>query len=127
MPFYEYKCGKCGGIFELRARMGEVPAEHPCTYEGCDGIGEKVFSTFGVGHGGAGYDGDNVLIPCREITKQLPPGLKDTAEAMNVGVYEGSAFLCKDSQLPPHIRKVIDRLRVMRKAVRDSEAHPGEN
>jgi len=79
--------------------VGEVPAGHHCVYEGCNGTGEKVFSTFGIGHGGTGYDGDNVLIPCKEITKQLPP----------------------------HIRKGIDRLKVMRKAVRDSEAHPGEN
>lgn len=41
MPMYEYKCQKCGHVFELIQRFSDAPlTEH----EGCGGVLEKVVS-----------------------------------------------------------------------------------
>lgn len=41
MPMYEYKCQKCGHIFELIQRFSDAPLT---VHEGCGGELEKVIS-----------------------------------------------------------------------------------
>ncbi|MFA5113106.1 MAG: zinc ribbon domain-containing protein [Candidatus Margulisiibacteriota bacterium] len=45
MPFYDYKCGRCGQVTEVRHGMNEKPAGLQCA--GC-GAGElaRVFQAF---------------------------------------------------------------------------------
>lgn len=51
MPFYEYRCKKCGQRFELQQKMEERGRAS------CPGCGsaeaEKLFSVFGVGVAGS--------------------------------------------------------------------------
>ena len=51
MPIYEYRCQKCGHIFEEFVRFGDEP-ELKCPQCG-SAEARKVFSLFGTG-GGAG-------------------------------------------------------------------------
>ena len=49
MPLYDYKCDKCGEVFEVFASMSEVTKTYPCQLDGCDGVGEKQISSFSIG------------------------------------------------------------------------------
>src|SRR3954453_10929290 len=52
MPLYEYKCGKCGQVFELRQNFSDAPLTH---HEGCGGAVEKVLSAPALQFKGTGW------------------------------------------------------------------------
>jgi len=53
MPLYEYKCAKCGDVFELIQKFSDEPLhEHP----GCGGAVEKLMSPAALQFKGAGWD-----------------------------------------------------------------------
>jgi putative FmdB family regulatory protein len=41
MPIYEYRCGKCGKVFEVLQRFSDAPLK---THEDCGGEVEKLIS-----------------------------------------------------------------------------------
>jgi|SRR5579871_810795 len=52
MPLYEYKCAKCGEVFELIQKFSDEPLhEHP----GCGGPVEKVLSAPALQFKGSGW------------------------------------------------------------------------
>jgi putative FmdB family regulatory protein len=52
MPMYEYKCAKCGGVFELIQKFSDEPLhEHP----GCGGAVEKLVSAAALQFKGSGW------------------------------------------------------------------------
>jgi putative FmdB family regulatory protein len=52
MPLYEYKCAKCGDIFELIQKFSDEPLhEHP----GCGGAVEKLVSVSALKFKGSGW------------------------------------------------------------------------
>jgi putative FmdB family regulatory protein len=52
MPLYEYKCAKCGEVFELRQKFSDEPLhEHP----GCGGAVEKLISAPTLQFKGSGW------------------------------------------------------------------------
>jgi len=52
MPLYEYKCAKCGEVFELIQKFSDVPLrEHP----GCGGAVEKLLSAAALQFKGSGW------------------------------------------------------------------------
>ncbi len=52
MPFYEYKCGCCGKVFEYFARSMNDNGASSCPDCGCEEV-KKLFSTFGFKSGSA--------------------------------------------------------------------------
>jgi putative FmdB family regulatory protein len=52
MPLYEYKCGKCGQVFELRQKFSDAPLK---VHEGCGGAVEKVLSAPALMFKGSGF------------------------------------------------------------------------
>jgi putative FmdB family regulatory protein len=52
MPLYEYKCAKCGEVFELIQKFSDEPLhEHP----GCGGAVEKLVSAAALQFKGSGW------------------------------------------------------------------------
>jgi putative FmdB family regulatory protein len=52
MPLYEYKCAKCGDVFELIQKFSDEPLhEHP----GCGGAVEKLVSAAALQFKGSGW------------------------------------------------------------------------
>jgi putative FmdB family regulatory protein len=52
MPLYEYKCAKCGEVFELIQKFSDEPLhEHP----GCGGGVEKLLSAAALQFKGSGW------------------------------------------------------------------------
>jgi putative FmdB family regulatory protein len=52
MPLYEYKCGKCGEVFERIQKFSDEPLhEHP----GCGGALEKLVSAAALQFKGSGW------------------------------------------------------------------------
>ena len=52
MPLYEYKCAKCGDVFELIQKFSDEPLhEHP----GCGGAVEKLLSVAALQFKGSGW------------------------------------------------------------------------
>jgi len=52
MPLYEYKCAKCGEVFELIQKFSDEPLhEHP----GCGGPVEKLVSASALQFKGSGW------------------------------------------------------------------------
>jgi putative FmdB family regulatory protein len=52
MPLYEYKCAKCGEVFELIQKFSDEPLhEHP----GCGGAVEKLLSAAALQFKGSGW------------------------------------------------------------------------
>jgi putative FmdB family regulatory protein len=52
MPLYEYKCAKCGDVFELIQKFSDEPLhEHP----GCGGAVEKILSAAAIQFKGSGW------------------------------------------------------------------------
>jgi putative FmdB family regulatory protein len=52
MPLYEYKCAKCGDVFELIQKFSDEPLhEHP----GCGGPVEKLVSVSALQFKGSGW------------------------------------------------------------------------
>src|SRR5271154_1034268 len=52
MPLYEYKCAKCGEVFELIKKFSDEPLhEHP----GCGGAVEKLVSVSALQFKGSGW------------------------------------------------------------------------
>ncbi|HTT62831.1 MAG TPA: FmdB family zinc ribbon protein [Bryobacteraceae bacterium] len=52
MPLYEYKCAKCGEVFELLQKFSDEPLyEHP----GCGGRVEKLLSPAALQFKGSGW------------------------------------------------------------------------
>ena len=52
MPLYEYKCAKCGDVFELLQKFSDEPLhEHP----GCGGAVEKLLSPAALQFKGSGW------------------------------------------------------------------------
>jgi|SRR5580658_766581 putative FmdB family regulatory protein len=52
MPLYEYKCAKCGEVFELIQKFSDEPLhEHP----GCGGAVEKLVSVSALQFKGSGW------------------------------------------------------------------------
>jgi putative FmdB family regulatory protein len=41
MPLYEYRCAKCGKVFEVMQKFSDAPVE---THEGCGGAVERLIS-----------------------------------------------------------------------------------
>ncbi len=52
MPLYEYKCGKCGSVFEVLQRFSDKPLE---THENCGGKVERLISAPGLQFKGTGW------------------------------------------------------------------------
>jgi putative FmdB family regulatory protein len=52
MPLYEYKCGSCGEVFEVRQKFADEPlVEHP----GCGGKVERLISASSLHFKGSGW------------------------------------------------------------------------
>lgn len=43
MPIYEYKCEKCGEIYEVAQKLDEKPLEK-CLKQDCGGLVKKIIS-----------------------------------------------------------------------------------
>ncbi len=54
MPIYEYKCKKCGHVFEVQQSFGDEPVK-TCCKDGCDGRVQKVFSPPAIIFKGSGF------------------------------------------------------------------------
>ncbi|HLY16323.1 MAG TPA: FmdB family zinc ribbon protein [Bryobacteraceae bacterium] len=52
MPLYEYKCARCGDVFEVRQKFVDEPLkEHP----GCGGVVERLISAATLQFKGSGW------------------------------------------------------------------------
>ena len=52
MPLYEYRCQKCGELFEVRQKYSDEPVT---IHEKCGGVVEKQFSTPSFQFKGSGF------------------------------------------------------------------------
>ena len=52
MPLYEYKCDRCGGVFEVRQKFADAPVE---VHEGCGGHVERLLSAPALQFKGTGW------------------------------------------------------------------------
>ena len=52
MPLYEYKCGTCGRVIEVRQKFSDEPLS---THEGCGGALEKLISSSSLQFKGSGF------------------------------------------------------------------------
>ena len=52
MPIYEYKCGACGQIFELKQSFADAPLT---THEGCGGAVQRLISAPALQFKGSGW------------------------------------------------------------------------
>lgn len=52
MPLYEYKCNKCGAVFEKLQKFSDDPVK---THEGCGGPVERLLSTAAFHFKGSGF------------------------------------------------------------------------
>jgi putative FmdB family regulatory protein len=52
MPLYDYKCSKCGYIFEVQQRITEEPLKH-CPK--CKGVIKRLISPAGIIFKGSGF------------------------------------------------------------------------
>jgi len=52
MPLYEYKCEKCGNVFEIIQRFSDAPLT---VHEGCGGAVEKLLSASAFSLKGSGW------------------------------------------------------------------------
>ncbi|MEA3399926.1 MAG: FmdB family zinc ribbon protein [Armatimonadota bacterium] len=54
MPIYDYKCDKCGRVFELTHGFDEKP-DDTCRADGCEGTLRRVFSPPTIIFKGSGW------------------------------------------------------------------------
>lgn len=54
MPTYDYRCEKCGSVFEITHGFDEKPSQ-TCLAEGCDGTLRRVFSPPTIIFKGSGW------------------------------------------------------------------------
>ncbi len=52
MPLYEYKCDRCGGVFEVMQKFSDAPLE---SHEGCGGHVERLLSAPALQFKGTGW------------------------------------------------------------------------
>src|SRR5437660_4482453 len=52
MPLYEYKCDRCGGVFEVIQKFSDAPVE---LHEGCGGHVERLLSVSALQFKGTGW------------------------------------------------------------------------
>ena len=52
MPLYEYKCERCGDVFEVMQKFSDAPVE---THEGCGGHVERLLSAPALQFKGTGW------------------------------------------------------------------------
>ncbi len=52
MPLYEYRCEKCGRVFEVIQKFSDTPLE---THEGCGGKVERLISAPALQFKGSGW------------------------------------------------------------------------
>ncbi len=52
MPLYEYRCSKCGDVFEVIQKFADAPLT---VHEGCGGAVERLISTSGFNFKGSGW------------------------------------------------------------------------
>jgi len=52
MPLYEYRCSKCGDVFEVLQKFADAPLT---VHEGCGGSVERLISTSGFNFKGSGW------------------------------------------------------------------------
>ena len=52
MPLYEYKCAKCGNVFEVLQKFSDEPLKK---HQGCGGKLEKLISRSGIQFKGSGW------------------------------------------------------------------------
>ncbi len=52
MPLYDYKCGKCGHVFEAQQKITEEPLKH-CPR--CQGPVKRLISAAGIIFKGSGF------------------------------------------------------------------------
>ena len=60
MPWYDYKCSKCGEIFEIKSSMSDVKQEYPC--DRCNGTAYKIISSFNIRTGASGFDSPDLAL-----------------------------------------------------------------
>jgi putative FmdB family regulatory protein len=52
MPIYEYKCGTCGEVFELKQKFSDAPLT---IHEGCGGPVQRLISAPAIQFKGSGW------------------------------------------------------------------------
>lgn len=52
MPLYEYRCSKCGSVFEVIQKFSDTPLT---THENCGGAVERLLSAPGLQFKGSGW------------------------------------------------------------------------
>src|SRR5579863_7847848 len=52
MPLYEYRCSKCGNVFEVLQKFSDAPLKK---HQGCGGKVEKLISASGFQLKGSGW------------------------------------------------------------------------
>jgi putative FmdB family regulatory protein len=52
MPLYEYKCAKCGGVFEVIQKFVDAPLT---SHESCGGAVERLISSSALQFKGSGW------------------------------------------------------------------------
>ena len=52
MPLYEYKCDRCGGVFEVMQKFADAPLEE---HENCGGHVERLLSAPALQFKGTGW------------------------------------------------------------------------
>jgi len=53
MPLYEYKCDKCGDVFEIRKKFSDEPLR---VHDNCGGMVERLISPPAFQFKGSGWD-----------------------------------------------------------------------
>ena len=49
MPIYEYRCGKCGRVYEAIRDVKKRNEPYPCELDECDGTARLLISTIHIG------------------------------------------------------------------------------
>jgi putative FmdB family regulatory protein len=100
MPMYEYKCAKCGGVFELIQKFSDEPLhEHP----GCGGAVEKLVSAAALQFKGSGWyvnDYGPNGSGGKEKSKAEASDTKDTKKSDKAETSKPAATPAKESSNP---------------------------
>lgn len=75
MPLYEYKCKKCGKVFE---KLQILSAKPVTVHENCGGAVEKLVSTSAFNFKGTGWYATDYAKGARDKTPQSTTGKEDS-------------------------------------------------
>jgi putative FmdB family regulatory protein len=94
MPLYEYKCAKCGDVFELIQKFSDEPLhEHP----GCGGAVEKLLSAAALQFKGSGWYVNDYGKSGSDSNKKKPKAEADGKKSETTETAKPAAAPAKES------------------------------